>query len=607
MAYETTLTKALTLSQAESGQLAAQIALDAEQDELEARSRGARGLHSGKPDNRDEANGPEMFKKWARSVGLMPIQKQMARWDRSHWHLIKGGERCAPETSTPEERAAVDDCPIRIILGWAEKYHKKSYNSQTAETILDTFIKFHDAGGSSNGFRECNVIPCNNGWIEAQPDGALRVVEPDMDLRVFHTVGVDIQPHQVVRGNYVPKELPEDSLFWKFISSSLPEPELRESVRQYCAYTLLAGRGTKQIAQYWQGIGRDGKGTMIEIMVGFHGEGVSTLNMKTIGTFGLAPLLGSTLCVVDEFPKHITSDEASVLKKAIGESQMTIDIKFKSSVTYVNRAKFIFASNDPLNAADASHGFWERFHIIPWRHSRPEHERIEGLAERILAEEKHLVFDWLMAGLINLKANGGRLVDAGASVKLDQKIGSNNVLRFILESELVCSSNADREQLEVYEAYRQATEARGGKPCGDGPFWSEIQKHFPGYVKHRASGKTANGMRARPYVSNIVFLEDDPTGLMPTIPGQPASGQTQATQPRLGSESAAIAGPRAVASLTAALRLCFEAGRTARYAVGSVGDEAWTRAGVKAGAGRQGFAEEAWEIFRDEAPPPFDD
>ena len=110
------------------------------------------------------------------------------------------------------------------------------------------------------------------------------------------------------------------------------------------------------------------------------------------GQFSLAPLVGAALNVSLDLPASKLNDAAvSRLKMLTGGDAVNINQKYMPEFRYINRAKFLFASNTPIVISKDDDAFWRRVVYLPFEITIPKEKQNRRLLKDLLKEKNAIV------------------------------------------------------------------------------------------------------------------------------------------------------------------------------------------------------------------------
>lgn len=190
-------------------------------------------------------------------------------------------------------------------------------------------------------------------------------------------------------------------------------------VQEMMGYSFLYDSAPADTLFYLYGRGRNGKSIISFVLRKLHGEeNIAGIPLADLGgRFNLSALLGKRVCICPENPQLKILD-TSTLKALTGRDAVKVEKKYETPGTAVFNTKIIVNSNHYLRADDNSAGFWGRILPIPFKvtflHAKELAEKVKSRyfrkrdtrLEKKLEKEMSGIFNWAMAGLVRLKANG---------------------------------------------------------------------------------------------------------------------------------------------------------------------------------------------------------
>lgn len=394
-----------------------------------------------------------------------------------------------------------DKTSQKMVLMWLGKHMSKRATVATADSCLKAaLLMANELPPKPDDL----IIPLYGMWLHIDQQGQIRAERPNRSIGVKHAVPIVAN---MGVGDYTPAPLPEDSMFAKFLQSSLPDPAVRKLLQTYIGYTLT-GHTEHQVAQLWIGQkGGNGKSTMLKIAMALHEKPVAAQLDKLEG-FTLTNLLGTTLVACDETPKGKINQQ--VLKSLISGGSVNVDRKYKDAVSYTNTAKFIICANHMPALTDHSDAFWRRFHVIAWNETFKDGKTIPNLDQKIIKNELHLVLDWALLGLQQLQNDGEFIIPQAVDDAIYQaKVASNSVASWMDDNGITYSAP---EQLymaksELFNDYVEYCRQHRLSPCSLQQLFTRLHALFPAIDEKRpGSGKV------RPRCVNLtigVFSPED--------------------------------------------------------------------------------------------------
>jgi P4 family phage/plasmid primase-like protien len=323
------------------------------------------------------------------------------------------------------------------------------------------------------------LIPTLSGYLDIQPDGRIIILPPSPKYGVDYVIKAELG-HGTNTGEYTPSPLPGNSLFAKYLNSSLPDLAIREVVQELCAQTLLPKN--YNVAAWFVGRGANGKGVMMELVDALHQQSCRLQLNKLNESFGLEALIGSSVVLVDEVENARFNEE--IFKTLISANGIDINRKNQKSIrSYRSRAKWIIASNNIPHIADRSDGVWRRIIIVPWETQINRADQIPDLERLIIEHELHIVLDWLLEGAIRIVQRGRMLTEDEMPAIIGQqkrilRSESDSVLGWIEEEGIHADPSVRTLKTSVYDAYTDWCVNLQRKPLGHEMFWKGMRQHL---------------------------------------------------------------------------------------------------------------------------------
>lgn len=313
------------------------------------------------------------------------------------------------------------------------------------------------------------TIPCRNGYLTLQTAGKPANGGGELWERTLEKPTRDAGMTYVLACDYSMSALAP--AFEQFVGQVLPDGEVRAYVQEYLGYTLLPDCRFQR-AQFWLGVGANGKSTLAEIIAALH-EKVAAMELDALDGFKLVNLLGSSLVYVDETPARIDEQR---LKMLISGGLVQVDRKFRDPINLRPTAKWIILGNQLPAVSDQSAGFWRRLAIIPFSASFPDGSADPLIARRIIENELSGVLNWALDGLHRLLERG-RFTQMPQAVLSQIETGkreTNSVLSWFVNSDIETDAGAQTPKDEVYASYRDWCRGNGSQAVSSERFWRRL-------------------------------------------------------------------------------------------------------------------------------------
>lgn len=189
----------------------------------------------------------------------------------------------------------------------------------------------------------------------------------------------------------------------KFLSEIL-YPQDIDVVQEMMGY-MLFGRCAYRKAFMLIGKGMNGKSVLIDFIIAMIGEqNVSSISLQKLeeNQFACSRLFGKAANICDELSKEALK-KLDVFKKLVSGSLIDAEKKGKDGFDFYNKAKMLFATNDPPVMYDNSDGNWDRwiFLTFPNQFTEEAGNRDVHLREKLITQQE-------LAGGLNYAIEGVR-------------------------------------------------------------------------------------------------------------------------------------------------------------------------------------------------------
>lgn len=334
------------------------------------------------------------------------------------------------------------------------------------------------------------VLGLKNAYLEIMPDGSLCRLKPSPDFGLTSVLNCDLPGDGHA---YTPQPVPTNSLFWHFLSTSLPNVEVRDFLQELGGDTLVPNVRF-QVAALLKGKGRNGKSIYTRLLAALHSS-VARMRLDRLNGFNLLPMLGASLAVVDEVPKAGIDEQT--FKMLVSGETVSVDIKHRDPVSAPMTAKWVICTNNDQKSSDNSDGFWRRLAIIPFDTQIAEEDVIPELDGKIIQCELVLFLDWCLIGLQRLMARGKlpKQPQAVLAAKQAAKIASNSVLAWIEDREVQISVGTIGKD-KAYDEYDKWCRFNNLSPLSSPPFWKAMHNQFGDELLFPQQSKNGKRFRA---------------------------------------------------------------------------------------------------------------
>lgn len=246
-----------------------------------------------------------------------------------------------------------------------------------------------------------------------------------------------------------------------------PDPDLIDFMQQLLGYILLPTLKAEAAFFLVGTTAANGKSILLHIIHELIGkEYVSALPLSalTSSRFSLPYLIGKKLNMKgEEEAKFLTGE---LFKQLISGDPVTGEVKFGEQVTFINRAKFLFATNDVPTFKQLDAGILRRLFFIPFFRSfrdDPNAKDRDVLITAILAERPGII-RFALVGAQKLMRNNFRFVRTSSMLTMNEEFetASSSALAFIKEHYQITGNHNDIIwSSTLYDAYTEWCEKNG--------------------------------------------------------------------------------------------------------------------------------------------------
>lgn len=377
------------------------------------------------------------------------------QWDGTRWAPSRDGGpmRCAMRTARDalRELADIDDKNTREEL-FADIRRVESANGLRGVLEIASNIK---------------PLACSPDKLDTDPY-LFNVANGTFDLRTMALRSHDPTDliTKIAGCGYEP-DAPAPT-WGKFIAEVLPDASVRGFVQRLFGYSLL-GKVREHMLPQFTGTGRNGKGTLRDIVKAAFGEYAIEVNPSIVMTDGAkshpterADLLGARLVFTSETDENAPL-AAATMKRLVGGDPIRARRMGKDFFEFDPSHTLIMITNHLPVVAGDDKAVWARLRVVPFEQDFTAVQD-PGLGDR-LALDLAAVLAWCVQGY-RLYAEGG-LTEPEAVAKSTAEYHdlSDPLGRFLTECTL-SSPHAYVRAGELYEAWRTWCRDNGEKELG---------------------------------------------------------------------------------------------------------------------------------------------
>jgi putative DNA primase/helicase len=195
--------------------------------------------------------------------------------------------------------------------------------------------------------------------------------------------------------------------FENFLSSTFDDNQnIIKFVQRFLGYCLTGETREQQFIIAF-GYGRNGKGTLLELILDMLGDYAQTTPTATIMkkknegiSNDVARLRGARYVVASEGGKGCQFDEA-LIKQMTGQDRMAARFLYQETFEFLPQFKLVLMTNDKPTARPEDFALWERIQLLPFVKTFVGNSQDKGLKTKLRAEtEKSGILNWLIEGCL---------------------------------------------------------------------------------------------------------------------------------------------------------------------------------------------------------------
>ena len=248
--------------------------------------------------------------------------------------------------------------------------------------------------------------------------------------------------------------------FLKFIDEICCEnADLAQFLQKAIGYSLT-GLTTEQCFFCCNGVGANGKSTLLDVLYLIFGEYAanlpfSALELHARNRFDLVMLVGARFVTAIETREGVRLNEQRI-KALTGSDRITAEQKYKNAFTFSPTHKLWLAFNHPPVISDASPSMWRRVRMVPFNR-----EFKGGAADKslptILRAEAPGILAWMVKGCLRWQSEALGMPLAVASATVDYQAKSDHIEQFL---EVCCEREASATvgTMALFSRYREWAE-----------------------------------------------------------------------------------------------------------------------------------------------------
>lgn len=298
------------------------------------------------------------------------------------------------------------------------------------------------------------VIPCQDAYLEVSRSG-IRALAPEKTYGLTYATKISCgTPHGA---NHELLPFDRKSMFGKWITNALPDPDVLAMVQEQCGMFLLPG--CYQKAVWWFGKAGSGKSTLGNLVQGCLSS-VACIRLASMSDqFGLESVVGAQMIRVEEVEQGEKWDEG-IFKPLVSGDPVYVNRKNeKALASYRSFAKVLLTSNPDPFIRDKSDGVMRRLDLVRWDHVLVGQQDPE-FAEKLLASEGRHFLDWMLAGAMRVIERGRMMNDRDAEfpeaarrLREEVRCNTDSVRAWVSEEKVHSKAGAWVPTASIYKRY----------------------------------------------------------------------------------------------------------------------------------------------------------
>ncbi len=269
---------------------------------------------------------------------------------------------------------------------------------------------------------------------------------------------------------------------------------LAERLWKFLGYILMQTNEAKVF--FVMGVAPDsGKSVLGRFIESLYDEQyISNVSLNNFGKdFALSTLLGAAINLSLDLPeKQISSNAVATLKMLTGGDAINLNQKNIPEQRFVNKAKFVFATNNYIQIPGEDKAFWNRLIYLPFNISIPKEQQDSHLLEKFQEEKDAIVSKAIKYArkLIQAGFEFPTTDEIEEKVKQWRGITCDTVELFLRNCCRISSDYKGEILSDLYKEYMAYCSQKGRKGVGDREFKKYLeQKIHLEHFKMRRAGE----------------------------------------------------------------------------------------------------------------------
>jgi len=305
--------------------------------------------------------------------------------------------------------------------------------------------------------------------------------------------------------------------FTNFLKECFSNSESIITVIEEISNILLFDSLNFEVTAMWIGDGSNGKSTCLKIIEGCIGKkncSHVSINAMQNQRFAISQLDGKSANIYADISNRELNN-LGVFKQVVSGETIPAEKKNKDPFDLNSFAKHFFSANEMPDIKDNSDGAFRRIYVTKWDNQfLAGVNRIEGLSETILNEEKSGIFNLMLENFKTLQRNKGfRHKQSIAKVRETIKLESDKLREFISEV-LAKDSNGMIAKDKMYEIYNKYCNFHAYETYSKQKFGANLPTYGIHDDSKKIDGKTKRVWVGYTWNINSEWVKGNISGLM---------------------------------------------------------------------------------------------
>lgn len=261
------------------------------------------------------------------------------------------------------------------------------------------------------------------------------------------------------------------------------DPALADYVQRLAGYSAT-GEVTHHVLPFLHGSGGNGKSVFLDVIIAILGSYASSTPQGFLvagareDESATARLKGMRLVVTSEVNQSAKFDEAKV-KLLTGGDHLTARHLYARHFTFKPTHTLWLMGNHQPRVDAGGESFWRRLRLLPFTRTVPKDQRVEGLANKLVAEEGSGILAWIVRGAILAHTDG--LAEPESVLEATSRYAEEEdaLARFVTDRCILAGGqNVKTNTKDVRAAYEQWCREEGEKTISPQVFGRELRTRF---------------------------------------------------------------------------------------------------------------------------------